>query len=442
MRTRVDLLIHNGTVLSHPNKLPHANTTIAVRNGLILDVGPQENLAQQYESPQTIDATNCLVMPGLINTHTHLAMSCFRGLGDDQHLMEWLQGTIFPAESKLTAEQVFWSTQLSLAEMIRSGTTSFCDMYLFEHEVARATEIAGLRGLLGEGLFGFPSPNYGAIDAGFAYTERLIQTWQGHPLIRIGVMPHAPYTCPSALLELAASTARKFKVPLSIHLAETRYEEEQSRLQHGASPVEYLDHLGLLGPDLIAAHCVTVSPSDMDLLALRGVRVAHNPESNMKLASGVAPVPEMLARGIPVGLGTDGSASNNDLDMFSEMDFASKLQKVHRLDSTALPAAQTLHMATLGGADVLGLSQKVGSLEPGKACDAIILELHKPHLQPFYHHASQLVYAARGSDVRDTIVQGRILMRNRQLLTLDEDEIFARMKVLQDKVLKDLGRTP
>lgn len=437
MKTRVDLLIKNGLVLGHPGRLPAEETTVAVKNGMILDIGPAESLAQQYEAPQEISATDCLVMPGLVNTHTHAAMSTLRGLADDLPLMDWLHHHIFPAEAKLTSHQVYWSTLLACAEMIRSGTTTFCDMYLFEEHVARATDVAGLRALLGEGLFAFPSPNYGAIDSGFDYTRKLASTWKGHPRISIGVMPHAPYTCPPALLGLAAKIARELGVPLCIHLAETRHEDEEIRKAHGCSPVELLEHHGILGPDVIAAHCVWLSGHDMQLLADRGVRVSHNPESNMKLASGVAPIPELLLRGIPVGLGTDGCASNNDLDMFREMDSASKLQKIHRMDPTAMPAAQVLQMATVGGARVLGMQESIGSLEPGKAADIIILDMMQPHWQPLYHLASQLVFSARGADVRDTIVHGKVLMRDRRILSFDEAEVFAKIREIRKKVLSD-----
>jgi len=440
MKTRVDLLITRGTVLAEAGREAAENWSIAVRNGLILDLGPSENLAQQYEAPSEIDALGCLVMPGLINTHTHIGMSYLRGLADDQPLMEWLTKTIFPAEAKLTANQVYWSSMLSCAEMIRSGTTTFCDMYLFEQEVAKATERAGLRALVGEGLFGFPSPNYGQIDSGIEYTRKLIYDWKGHSRIRIGVMPHAPYTCPPALLGLSAKLARELNVPISIHLSETKHELEEIQRDHGCSPVELLERVGLLGEDVIAAHCVHLSERDFELLKLRGVRVAHNPESNMKLASGVAPIPELLRRGIKVGLGTDGPASNNDLDMFGEMRSASLLQKVSSFDPTALSATDTLRLATSGGAAVLGLEESVGTLQPGRLADIIILDLQKPHLQPFYRPESQIVYATKGSDVRDTIVQGKVLMRNGKIMSFDEGEVFEQMKAIQQKVLKDLGK--
>ena len=439
MKTRVDLLISRGIVLTEAGAAPHEEWSIAVRNGLILDIGPSKNLSQQYEAPNEIDASGCLVMPGLVNTHTHIGMSCFRGLADDQPLMEWLTKTIFPAEAKLTAEQVYWSSLLSCAEMIRSGTTTFCDMYLFEQEVAKATERAGLRALVGEGLFGFSSPNYGQIDAGIAYSRKLVDDWKGHTRIRVGIMPHAPYTCPPELLERSAKLARELKVMLSIHLAETEHESQEMQRTHGCSPVELLARIGFLGNDLIAAHCIHLSDTDIELLRKYQVRIAHNPESNMKLASGVARIPELLRQGLAVGLGTDGPASNNDLDMFSEMRSASLLQKMTLRDPTVLPAVDALRMATLGGARVLGLEDSIGSLQPGRAADIIILDLQKPHLQPFYQPDSHLVYAAKGSDVRDTIVQGKVLMRQGKILSFDEGEVFEQIKAIQRKVLRDLA---
>lgn len=440
MKTRVDLFIKNGLVLAHAALDARPKSSLAIKNGLILDIGPTESLSQQYEAPIEIDAQNCLVMPGLVNTHTHIPMSCYRGLADDLPLMEWLHKSIFPAEAKTTRDQVYWSSLLSCAEMIRSGTTAFCDMYLFEEEVAKATDKAGLRALLGEGLFGFPSTSYGPIDQGIAWTKRLIEEYRNHPRIHFAVMPHAPYTCPPQLLELSARIARENKVPLAIHLAETEAEDQEIRSKHGMSPVELLDHLGFLGPDVIAAHCVWLSEHDKELLVKHKVKVAYNPESNMKLGSGVAPIADLLARGIQVGLGTDGSASNNDQDLFAEMDMAAKLQKVHRKDPTQLTAHQVLHMATLGGAEVLGLGSQIGTLEPGKFADIIILEMDKPHWHPLYSLPSQIVYSAKGPDVRDTIVQGKLLMQDRKILVFDESEVFSHIQGIRAKVLEDTGR--
>jgi 5-methylthioadenosine/S-adenosylhomocysteine deaminase len=309
-------------------------------------------------------------------------------------------------------------------------------MYLFEDRVAQAAKEAGMRALVGEVLYDFPSPNYGPLDKGLEYTEALISRWQGDPLISIAVEPHALYTCSPGLLGQCQDLADRYGVPMIIHLAETRSEVEEISQKYGQRPVNHMESLGLLSPSLIACHCVWLTEAEMDLLARRGVKVVHNPESNMKLASGVAPIPELLAKGVTVGLGTDGCASNNNLDLFQEMDSAAKLHKVHRLDPTVMPSDVVLHMATLGGAKVLGLDKEIGSLEVGKKADIIILDLNRPHLQPIYNITSQLVYSATGADVRDVIIDGRIIMRDRKLLTLDEENIIKKMQEIKGKILQ------
>jgi 5-methylthioadenosine/S-adenosylhomocysteine deaminase len=338
--------------------------------------------------------------------------------------MEWLTQYIFPAETKSDGDQVFWSTLLACAEMIRSGTTTFCDMYLFEDRVADAAKEAGMRALVGEVLYDFPSPHYGPIEKGFEFSEDLIRRWKGDSLIHVAVEPHSLYTCSPELLERCRVLAGRYGAPWVIHLGETQSEVEEVLKKYGRRPVMQMERMGLLSPDLIACHCVWLTEGEMDLLAKRGVRVVHNPESNMKLAAGVAPIPDLLRRGIRVGLGTDGCASNNNLDMFQEMDMAAKVHKVHRLDPTVMPAETVLEMATLGGARVLGMEREIGSLEVGKRADVIILDLEKPHLQPVYNVVSQLVYAAIGADVRDVFIDGKPVMRNRRLLTLNEEEIL------------------
>jgi len=430
-----DLLITNGLLLPLANHskilFPGA---VAIAGNRIAALGKSEQITSEYEAPRTIDASDCLVMPGLVNAHTHAAMTCYRGLADDLPLMEWLTRYIFPAESKSDGGQVYWSTLLACAEMIRSGTTTFFDMYLFEAQVADAAKEAGIRALVGEVLYDFPSPNYGPIEKGLKYTEALINRWQGDSLIRVAVEPHALYTCSPEILARCRDLAESQGVPLGIHLAENQSEVAEVSQKYGRRPVAHLNELGLLSSNLIACHCVYLTEGEMDLLAERGVRVVHNPESNMKLASGVAPIPDLLKRGIPVGLGTDGCASNNNLDLFQEMDFAAKVHKVHRLDPTVMPAETVLEMATLGGARVLGMEAEIGSLEVGKKADVIVLDLNRPHLQPVYNVVSQLVYAATGADVRDVIIDGRIVMQNRHLLTLDEEEILSTAKNWRRKI--------
>ncbi|MBI4495786.1 MAG: amidohydrolase [Deltaproteobacteria bacterium] len=421
-------------ILPAPRSQPIPDGALAISGRRIALLGERSAVEAQVSARRTIDAGGGLIMPGLINAHAHSAMTCFRGIADDLPLMEWLNHYIFPAERQADGDQVYWSTLLACLEMIRSGTTTFCDMYLFEDRVAQAAREAGMRAMVGEVLYDFPSPHYGPLEKGFAFTENLIQNWRGDPLITIAVEPHALYTCSPELLRRCRDLVERHGVPLAIHLAETRSEVEEVSRRYGRSPVHHLEELGLLSPSLIASHCVWLSEAEMDLLARRGVKVAHCPESNMKLASGVAPVPELLARGVAVGLGTDGCASNNNLDLFREMDSAAKLHKVHRLDPTVMPAETVLEMATLGGARVLGMEREIGSLEVGKKADLIVLELDRPHLQPLYHLPSQLVYAACGADVRDVIIDGRPVMRDRRLLTIQEGEVLKRAREWAERI--------
>ncbi len=401
---------------------------LAIRGDAIVEVGPAAALAARYAGATRIDRPQGLIMPGLVNVHTHAAMACFRGLADDLPLMQWLQDHIFPAEARLTGDMVYHSTRLSLCEMIRSGTTSFCDMYLFAGDVARAAAEAGMRAWIGEVLYDFPSPNYGELENGFRYTEDLFATWAGHDLVTVTVDPHAVYTCSPDLLVRLAQTAADHDSLYVIHLSETEDEVASCRQRHGCTPVEHLERLGVLNGRVLADHCVHVTDDEIALMAGRGVRVAHCPESNLKLASGIAPVVRMLAAGMAVGIGTDGSASNNDVDMFGEMGTAARIHKVATMDPTAMDAATTLHAATMGGARALGAERMIGSLEPGKKADCIVLDLDQPHLTPVYSPVSHLVYAARGSDVTDSVIGGRLVMEERRLLTLDEPAILARMR--------------
>jgi 5-methylthioadenosine/S-adenosylhomocysteine deaminase len=322
--------------------------------------------------------------------------------------------------------------------MILSGTTCFCDMYLFEDAVAEAAHQAGLRAVVGEVLYDFPSPNYGPPEAGLAYTERLIDKWRGDPLVTIAVEPHSPYLCAPELLQKADAIARRNAVPLVIHLAETRTEVETTRERYGVTPVRHLADLDLLHPGLLACHGVMLTEDDMDLLQAHDVKIAHNAESNMKLASGIAPVPRLLERGICVSLGTDGCASNNNLDLMSEMDTVAKLHKVNTLDPTVLDAETVLAMATIEGARALGLADRIGSLEPGKEADLIVIDTRQPHLTPLYHAASHLVYAARGGDVATSIIRGQVVMENRTLRTLDRGQVMHEVNRLAAEIREAL----
>ncbi len=424
----VDLFIKNGLVVTMDDRMNiYQPGALAINGDSIIAVGTERDLAPLgSRAKEVVDAGGGAVLPGLINTHTHAAMTLLRGLADDLPLMDWLENHIFPAERRMSGEWVYWGTLLACAEMILSGTTTFCDMYLFEAEVARAAREAGLRALVGEVLYDFPSPNYGPLEKGFEYTRHLIQQYRDDPLISVAVEPHTPFTCAPELLLRARDLSVEAGVPLIIHLAETRTEEDQILKRYGVSPTQHLARLGLLDENLIAVHCVVLSETDQNTLAAAGVKVVHCPESNMKLASGVAPVVELLRRGVSVGLGTDGCASNNNLDLFQEMDSAAKLHKVHRLDPTVMDARTVFRMATRDGARVLGMESRVGSLEAGKKADLIILNLDQPHLTPLYNIYSHLVYAARGADVTRVIINGRTVMKNRELLTLDLKEILSR----------------
>jgi 5-methylthioadenosine/S-adenosylhomocysteine deaminase len=328
----------------------------------------------------------------------------------------------------MDADFVFTGTLLACAEMILSGTTTFCDMYLFEDQVARAAQEAGMRCLVGEVLYDFPSPNYGPVEQGLEYTEMLIQKWRNHPLVSVAVEPHSLFTCSPSLLKSSNDLALKYETPLIIHVAETLNEVSEVKERYGKTPVEHLHSLGLLGSHLIADHCVHLQETEIARLAESGGKVVHNPESNMKLASGIAPIPQLLAKGIIVGLGTDGCASNNNLDLFTEMDMAAKLHKIHTMDPTVMDAVTVLRMATSEGAKALGLERAIGSLEVGKKADVIILDTDKPHLTPIYNPYSHLVYSARGNDVICSIINGHMVMKDRELLTLDLNSLMARAR--------------
>ncbi|HPA13887.1 MAG TPA: amidohydrolase [Desulfobacterales bacterium] len=430
----VDILVSNGTLLAMDQKNTRIRDgAVAIRGDQIISVGNASDFSGWRSSLQ-IDAQGGIIMPGLVNTHTHASMTCFRGLADDLPLTIWLNEHIFPAESKLNPEKVYCGALLACAEMILSGTTCFCDMYLFEDEVARAAKHSGMRAVVGEVLYDFPSPNYGPIEKGFAYTEMLIEKWKYDPLITIAVEPHSPYLCSPDLLGKAFRLAQSHDIPMIIHLSETESEVFKSRDQYGKTPVGHLADLGVLASNLLACHCVFLTDEDIALMRYFDVKVSHNPESNMKLASGIAPVPQMLKKGICVGLGRDGCASNNNLDIFLEMDTAAKLHKVNTLDPTVMDADTVLKMSTLEGAKALGLGDITGSLEPGKKADLIILDTHKPHLTPMYNPASHLVYAARGSDVRTSIINGKIVMENGRLLTFDLEKAMEDINRIADDI--------
>jgi 5-methylthioadenosine/S-adenosylhomocysteine deaminase len=433
----VSLLITAAWVLTmNPEDEVFAPGAVAVRGAYIAAVGPQEELTGRFAAERVLEYPQGLVLPGLINAHTHAAMALFRGLADDLPLEDWLNSHIFPAERHLDYDFVYWGTRLAVAEMLLSGTTTFCDMYLFTDAVAQAAVDTGIRAVVGEVLYDFPSPNYGPPENGLRFTEELCRTYQGHPRVQVAVQPHAVYTCSPDLLEKSKALADRYKTRWIIHLAETAREVADCLEQYGATPVGHLHRLGLLKENTVADHAVAVTDADMELLAASGAGVAHCPESNMKLASGIAPVTDLLARGVPVGLGTDGCASNNNLDMLSELDTAAKLAKVRGLDPTALPAREALSLATRQGARVLGLADEAGMLAPGLRADLAVIDLDQPHLTPIYDPYSHLVYAATGADVQTVVVEGRILVEDRQLQAFDLAETLAKARELAGKVRK------
>jgi 5-methylthioadenosine/S-adenosylhomocysteine deaminase len=442
----IDLLIANAAVVSMDAKRDiFENGVVAVQGDTIAFAGNASDFALHFPKgtiiKQTIDAKGKLVLPGFINGHTHVPMTLFRGLHDDVTLDEWLHKYIFPAEAKnVTEDFVRWGTRLAAAEQIRSGVTTFADMYYFEDAVAEETKAAGMRGVLGETFIDFPAPDNKSEYEMLAYTEKFLTRWKGDPLIHAAVAPHSIYTCSAQTLKDAAALARKYSAPILIHTAEMKKELDDSRAQNGTTPVQYLDKIGILGPDVVSAHCIYVDEADRKILAARSVGCVHNPSSNMMLASGVSPVPEMRAAGIAVGLGTDGPAgSNNDLDLMEEMDLAAKLAKITKGDPLALNAKSVVEMATIDGARALHMEKEIGSLEAGKKADIILIGLDAPSAVPMYDIYSQLAYSLKASDVETVIIGGRVVMRDRKVLTVKEDEVIAKAREYKKKIAASLG---
>jgi 5-methylthioadenosine/S-adenosylhomocysteine deaminase len=433
----VSIVVAGGTVVTVDAARHIYNPgAVAIDGNSIVAVGPAADIAARFRGAQQINAAGQVVIPGLINTHTHAPMVLYRGLADDLPLQEWLEKYIFPAEAKtVSREMVKAGTRLAALEMIQSGTTAYADMYYFEEEIGRATKAAGLRGVLGQTIIQFPVADAKTPADALARTEAFIKEFQHDDLIVPAVAPHAPYTNDAKTLQAARALADKYGVPLITHVAETSVEVKNSQSAHnGMSPVAYLDSLGFFGSRTLANHVVWATPQDIQILRNRQVGVSHNPESNMKLASGIAPVPAMLAAGVNVGLGTDGAASNNDLDMFEAMRMAAFLHKVNTGDPAAIPAATALEMATINGARALGLDKLIGSLETGKRADLILVSMAGARQTPLYNAISHLVYVSRGDDVQTVIVNGRVLMRDRKMLTLDERAVLAEARKLASSV--------
>ena len=438
----VDILITEGLIVTMDNSgTIYDHGALAIENDTIVYLGHSEDIKKKYRGKKEISARNCIVMPGLVNGHTHAAMTCFRGITDDMDLMTWLNDYIFPAEARnVSPELAYWGSMLACAEMIKSGTTTFCDMYIFEDETASAAKSAGMRCLVGEVLFDFPSPNFKTPAEGLSYTRKLIEKWSGDPLVQIVVEPHALYTCSPSLLKNAKDIAREYKIPIAMHFLENSAEAQQLTDKYGKKATFFLKDIGYLDERFIVFHGVCMDEEDMRIFADHGCKVVHNPESNMKLASGIAPVAQMLKLGLDVALGTDGCASNNNLDMFQEMDTAAKLAKVATLDPTVLPAPTVVKMATRNGAQALGMGHLTGVLETGKKADVILVNTRKPHLTPMYNAYSHLVYAVTGADVDTSIINGKLVMENRRLLTINEQEAMERVNEIALKVRESLRK--
>src|SRR4051812_33805271 len=416
------------------------NGAIAIRGERIVGVGTKAEIDAKFQPKQRLDRPDAILAPGLINTHTHAAMSLFRGIADDLKLQDWLEKFIFPAEAKnVSADFVRWGTRLGALEMLLGGTTTFTDMYYFEDVVAEAAKEAGIRGVLGETIIGFPvADNKTPADA-LVYTEKYLTRFRNDPLVTAAVAPHALYTNSDETLKASRALANKYNAPLVIHLSETKKENDDALEQRHMTPTKVLDSLGVLNGRTVAAHCVWVDEADMGILKERGVGVAHCPSSNMKLASGIAPVVRMLALDLAVGIGPDGPAgSNNDFDLFEEMDLAAKLQKVTTMDPQALPASAALEMATIRGARALGMEKEIGSLEAGKRADAILVRVDRPHAVPLYDAVSQMVYALKAGDVRDVMVNGKAVVRDGRILTLNQQLVLQKAEEYRLKISASL----
>jgi 5-methylthioadenosine/S-adenosylhomocysteine deaminase len=436
-----DLLIVGGTVVTmDKDRRIIEDGAVAVKNGDIALVGTRPAVTKNLRCKQTINANGKVVIPGLINTHTHVPMGLFRGIADDLDLQEWLTKYIFPAEAKNVNEEfVRAGTRLGLAEFIRGGTTTFCDMYYFEDAIADETAKAGVRAVLGETLIDFPAPDNKTFDEAVIYTEKFVKKWQGHKLIVPAIAPHAPYTVSEEHLLKTREVSDRLNAPLVIHLAEANTETEFIQQKHkGLRPIEFVEKIGFLSNKTIAAHVIQANEKELGILKNRGVGIAHNPQSNMKLAAGVAPIPMMLKMDLPVGLGTDGAASNNDLSLWEEMDTAAKVHKVFSGDPKVVSAQEAFEMATIRGARALHLENLIGSIESGKRADLVIVDFNKLNQTPTYNVYSSLVYATKADDVNTVIINGKLVMRERRLLTLNESVIKKDANLFHQKIINSL----
>jgi 5-methylthioadenosine/S-adenosylhomocysteine deaminase len=428
-------------VTMDPHRRVIENGAVAIVGDHVAAVGPRAEIDRAWQPKRRLDRPSAILTPGLINTHTHVPMSLFRGLADDLNLQDWLEHYIFPAEAKnVDAEFVRWGTRLSCLEMALSGTTTFVDMYYFEDTLAATVKETGLRGILGQTIIGFPAPDYKTPRESLAATERFFREFANDPLIIPAVAPHAIYTNSPETLKAARALADRYQKPLVIHLAETKKENEDALAKYKMTATGALDSMGVLKNWTIAAHGIWLDDADLRIIKARGVGLAHNPSSNMKLASGIAPVVKILSLGIPMGIGTDGPASNNDQDMMREIDLAAKLQKVATGDPRALPAEDAFAMATIVGARAIHLDKMIGSIEPGKRADLIEIGADSAHASPLYNVYSQLVYSLKGSDVLDVMVNGRAIVRDHKMLTLDQAAVLSKAAEYQTRIKKSLAK--
>ncbi|MFH1428082.1 MAG: amidohydrolase [Patescibacteria group bacterium] len=428
--TKCDLAVKGKYVLPINSKLDIIKEGMVVISGnKIIDIGEEKEKKDKYQTEEIINAGNAIIMPGLINTHTHAAMTYFRGLADDLPLKEWLEKHIWPAEKKyVNPDFIYRGTKLACLEMIKSGTTCFNDMYYFYETVAEAAESSGMRAVVGEVLFNFSAPSYENINEFFNKFGSSMKKYKDNELINFALAPHSIYVCDKDFLIKISEFAKEYKLLIHIHVSETKDEVEECKKENGLSPVKYLDKINFLDNNILAAHSVWLDDDDLEIYKKRGVKVGHCPTSNMKLASGIMPAVKMQEKEIIISLGTDGAASNNTLDLFSTMKDCALLHKVSKLDPTVVNACQVVKMATINGAKALGLEDKIGSLEIGKRADLITINLDKPHLTPIYDPYSHLVYCVNGEDVNDVIINGRIVMRNREVKTIDEEKVLREVK--------------
>src|SRR5689334_5834669 len=442
-REPVDLLVLGGTIVTmDQTRRIIDDGGIAISRGRIVAIGSRAEIESRYTSRQRVNSAGKVLTPGLINGHTHIPMVLFRGLADDLDLQDWLTKYIFPAEAKNVNEEfVRAGTRLGLAEMIRGGTTTYCDMYYFEDAIAEETSRAGVRAVLGETVIDFPVADNKTNAEAMAYVEKFVSRWKGNDLIVPAIAPHAPYTVSEEHLKAVRAFSDRTGAPIVTHVSETKRELDDSVKAKGASPVAYLDRIGFLNDHVIAAHMVWPQGTDIAILKRRGVGVVHNPQSNMKLASGVAPVPRMINEGVFVGLGTDGAASNNDLNMWEEMDTVAKLHKVFSGDPKVISAQQAFELATIRGAQALHLEKEIGSLEVGKRADIVIIDRDTLNQIPLYNVYSDLVYATKAADVESVIINGKIVMRDRRLLTLNETTVKNDARAFRDKIMRSVSNS-